>query len=157
MRTAALSQKHNSGPKLPRCQPLVSDRKNHTVTSISRSSWIRKGWKKGIKIPLERERRTGSRPELCLVLDRGGRVAPHSSLLLHALFFRSSLRLSLLPFACRNLLLLVTPGIGRKRVPRQHFPDPFFSLPPSLADPSPLGFYFFKDSARLRARARHNR
>lgn len=71
-------------------------------------------------------------------------MAPHSSLLLPALFFRYSLRLSLLPFACRTLLLLVTPGIGRKRVPRQHFLDPFFSLPPSLADPSPLGFYFLR-------------
>lgn len=46
---------------------------------------------------------------------------------------------------------------GEKRVPHQHFPDPLFSLPSSLADPLPQGFDFFKDSARLRARPRHNR
>lgn len=67
-----------------------------------------------------------------VILDKGGCAAPHSSPLLPALFFLYSLRLSLLPVACRTLLLPFTRGMRRKECHAST------SLIPSLAFHRPL-------------------
>lgn len=149
------------GPKFPRCQLLVSDRLNHTKTSVP---WA-----------VACESRRGSERATEPFWSRtGGQETGRNFYSLCGFWQERKCGCSLLsPPACPPLSLQPTtvpapccvshppPPLharhGEKKVPRQHFPDPLFSLPSSLADPLPLEFDFFKDSARLRARPRHNR